>query len=320
LFVLAVFVAVTMLAFAGPTALAGDAKPKVVFQVFGTGAPYGASQAAALTEIGKERGWDLTVLDGKLDGITNAKHVEEAIAMNPAVIITMPIDSAACSAAYKKAFEAGIPLLNETIMCLPEDNQYMVGYTGPDDYIHGQQAAEILFDAMGGKGNVIMLTTAPGQDTTIKRQSGFEDRIKELGDGIVILQIINTDSMKEKAVSVMNDMITKYGDDINGVYAHEDYSAVGAALALKESGFDLSKVFICGVGGSRDGLQAIKDGLIYATTLQSPTRSMVQTADLVDKIIAEGIKPPMQLEPFNNFLNIPKVTSVNVDEFMPGDW
>ncbi|MCL1895247.1 MAG: sugar ABC transporter substrate-binding protein, partial [Clostridiales bacterium] len=234
----------------------GDA-PKVVFQVFGTGAPYGAAMADALTEIGAERGWDFTLMDGKLDGVENAKCVEEAIAMKVDVIVSMPIDSAACSPAYKKAYEAGIPVLNETIKCLPEDDDLMVGYTGPNDLIHGNQAAELVVDNLPDGGGIIMLTTAPGQDTTVKRQQGFEDRLAELNtDGkFEILQIINTDSQKEKAISVMNDMITKFGEKIKAVYAHEDYSAVGAAQALTESGFAPDDVYICGVGGSRDGLQ-----------------------------------------------------------------
>jgi ABC-type sugar transport system substrate-binding protein len=118
----------------------------------------------------------------------------------------------------------------------------------------------------------------------------------------------------------MNDMITKYGDKIKAVYAHEDYSAVGAAQALEESGYKADDVYIVGVGGSRDGLQGVADGKIDATTLQSPTRSMVQTADLVDKIIADGVKPGQQLDPFDNWLPIPKVTKENVEEYLPGDW
>ena len=303
-------------------ATSGGGAPKVVFQVFGTGAPYGAAMAEALTAIAAERGWDFTLMDGKLDGVENAKCVEEAIAMKVDVIVSMPIDSAACSPAYRKAFDEGIPVLNETIKCLPEDDEFMVGYTGPNDLIHGNQAAELVYDNLPDGGGIIMLTTAPGQDTTVKRQQGFEDRIAELDtDGkFEILQIINTDSQKEKAISVMNDMITKYGDKIKAVYAHEDYSAVGASQALAESGFAADDVYICGVGGSRDGLQGVFDGAIDATTLQSPTRSMVQTADLVDKILAQGIKPPNQLDPFDNWLPIPKVTIDNVEEFMPGDW
>jgi ABC-type sugar transport system substrate-binding protein len=299
----------------------GDA-PKVVFQVFGTGAPYGAAMAASLEAEAKARGWDYTLMDGKLDATENAKCVEEAVAMGVDVIISMPIDSAACSPAYQKAFDAGIPVLNETIKCLPEDEDLMVGYSGPDDIIHGNEAAELVYDNLPDGGGIIMLTTAPGQDTTVKRQQGFEDRLAELDtDGkFEILQIINTDSQKEKAISVMNDMITKYGDKIKAVYAHEDYSAVGAALALEESGYAPDDVYIVGVGGSRDGLAGVQSGQIDATTLQSPTRSMVQTADLVDKIIAEGIKPPAQLDPYDNWLPIPKVTIENVEEYMPGDW
>jgi len=302
-------------------AASGDA-PKVVFQVFGTGAPYGAAMATALQAEADARGWDYTLMDGKLDATENAKCVEEAVAMGVDVIISMPIDSAACSPAYQKAYDAGIPVLNETIKCLPEDEDLMVGYSGPNDIIHGNEAAELIYDNLPDGGGIIMLTTAPGQDTTVKRQQGFEERLAELDtEGkFEILQIINTDSQKELAISVMNDMITKFGDKIKAVYAHEDYSAVGAALALEESGFSPDDVYIVGVGGSRDGLAGVQSGQIDATTLQSPTISMVQTADLVDKIIAEGIKPGSFLDPYDNWLNIPKVTKENVEEYMPGDW
>jgi ABC-type sugar transport system substrate-binding protein len=306
----------------GTDAAATGAAPKVVFQVFGTGAPYGAAMATALQAEADKRGWDYTLMDGKLDGVENAKCVEEAIAMNADVIISMPIDSAACSVAYQKAYDAGIPVLNETIKCLPDDDKLMVGYSGPNDIIHGNEAAELVYDSLPDGGGIIMLTTAPGQDTTVKRQQGFEEKIAELDtDGkFEILQTINTDSQKELAISVMNDMITKYGDKIKAVYAHEDYSAVGAAQALEESGFKPDDVYIVGVGGSRDGLAGVDSGQIDATTLQSPTISMVQTADLVDRIIAEGIKPGATLDPFDNWLNIPKVTKENVAEYLPGDW
>lgn len=295
-------------------------KPVVVFQNVGAGAPYVAGQIKAYNILAEKHGWDFVVLDGKLDSVQNAKDMETAIAMNPDIIITMSIDVAATSASYKKASEAGIPVLVDTIAVLPEDEKYTVGYSGPNDYDHGISVAEMMNEALGGKGNVVVLTTPPGQSTTDLRLNGFKETLEKLGSEIKILGINSNDNVKDKAITVMQDFITKFGDQINGVYAMEDYGAMGAQVALTEAGFDMNKVVIIGVGGSAEGLKAVKDGVIYGTTLQSPTIACTQAAELVDKILKDGMKPPMQLDPYFNYIDLPKVKKDNVDQYLPGEW
>lgn len=297
----------------------GD-KPKVVFQALGSVAPYVAGQIRAYESIAEEYGWDFVVLDGQGDSVQNAKDMETAISMNPDVIISMSVDVAATSAAYKKAAEKGIPVLIETIAVLPEDEQYTVGYTGPNDYDHGVAVAEMMNEKLGGKGNVVVLTTPPGQSTTDLRMTGFTETLDKLGSDIKVLGVNNNDNMKDLAIEVMQDFITQFGDDIDGVYAMEDYGALGAQIALKEAGYTPEDVVVIGVGGSAEGLQAVKDGLIYGTTLQAPSIDCAQTAELVQKIIDGEIKPPVQLDPYFNYMELPKITAENVEQYLPGEW
>lgn len=298
----------------------GRTKPKVVFQNVGAGAPYVAGQIKAYNILAQKYNWDFVVLDGKLDSVQNAKDMETAISMNPDVIITMSIDVTATSASYKKAWDAGIPVLVDTIAVLPADKQYTVGYSGPNDYDHGVEVAEMMNEKLGGKGNIVVLTTPPGQSTTDLRMGGFTDTLKKLNSNINILGSNSNDNVKDKAITVMQDFITKFGDKINGVYAMEDYGAMGAQVALKEAGYDMSKITIIGVGGSAEGLKAVKDGILYATTLQSPTIACTQAAELVQTILSKGIKPPKQLDTYFNYIKIPKITTANVDQYLPGEW
>ena len=298
---------------------AGEA-PLVVWQNVGAAAPYIASMLTQNQKWADEYGWNFIALDGNLDAVENAKNMGEAVAMNPDVIISTPVDITAVSSGIRDAWNKGIPVLMDTINCLPEDEEFTVGYSGPNDYIHGQNAAELMNEALNGEGNVIMLTTPPGQATTELRQSGFEDRLKEIGSKIKVIGINNTDNLKEKAITVTSDFITRFGDEIDGIYAFEDYSAIGAYIAITEAGMEDSGIKIVGIGGSSEGLAAVKDGKIYATTLQSPTIAQEQTGKLVQKILTENIVPPKQLEPYFNYIDIPKVTLDTVDKYLPGDW
>lgn len=52
------------------------------------------------------------------------------------------------------------------------------------------------------------------------------------------------------------------------IFNNDDKSAIGAGQALKKAGTK-DKVYVIGLGGSIDGLQAIKEGLIDRTTYMS---------------------------------------------------
>ena len=305
---------------AGPTTTAANKKPLVVFQSLGSVAPYVAGMVRAYEPLAEKYGWDFVIIDGKADALQNAKDMETAVSMNPDLIISMSIDVAATAASYKKAWEAGIPVVIDTIAVLPEDEKYTVAYSGPNDYDHGVAVAEMMNEALKGEGNVVILTTPPGQSTTNLRMQGFTETLAKLGSKIKILGVNNNDNMKDKAITVMQDFITQFGDDIDAVYAMEDYGAMGAQIALKEAGFNMDEIVIIGVGGSAEGLKAVKDGLIYGTTLQAPSIACAQAAALIDSILENGIKPPQQNPTYFNYITLPKVTKENVDQYLPGEW
>ena len=65
----------------------------------------------------------------------------------------------------------------------------------------------------------------------------------------------------------MEDLIQKKME-FNVVICQDDNSATGAGQALKEAGMK-EEVKVIGLGGSKDGLQAVKDGVIDGTTYMS---------------------------------------------------
>lgn len=301
-------------------AFAEDA-PKVRFIMMGLNNPYTAAQARYTKEWAEKLGWDYRLYDGELDAIKNANFLEDAINEDPDLIILMPIDSGAVANGIQRANDAGIPIIMEHMEATEASVKGTMVYTGPSNYLQGTLAAEMFHDLLDGKGSVVEITCVPGQETTIGRHNGFVERLKELGSNVKLIASNNGDAQVDQSIAVMEDFLTRFGaDGINGVYACDDTMAVAATIAIKEAGLDAGSIPIIGVGGSRNGLAAIKAGAMYGTIAQSPKLTQVQTVELAQKILKEDLTPPHRFEEYHQYVTTPKVTKANVDEFLPGDW
>jgi len=160
---------------------------------------------------------------------------------------------------------------------------------------------------------LVEIQGTPGQSTTAARDKGFTDRLAELKSELKILgkQTANWDPVQAK--SVMEDFVTTYGDKINGVFSQDDNTAASAAEVLKAAN-KLPAVKVVGTGGSKNGIAAIKSGLLYGTMDQSPTTDARQGLKLALQIVSG--KP---LETKRNIIPMPKITAANVDQFQ-GEW
>jgi ABC-type sugar transport system substrate-binding protein len=314
-------VLVPAITFAGSgTKEEGEKKPVVVLLWLGAQTPYGPPFISNFHFLANEKGWVDIVFDGKFDAALQASQMDDAIAMKPDLIDLVALDAAGMAPGIRKAWEAGIPVLMDHTKANPEDEKYTVGYSGPDNYLEGVACAELMHDALKGKGKVVMIEGAAGQEAQINRAQGFIDRLEELDSKVEILARQTAEWRKDLATQVMQDWIVRYGDEIDGVYGQDDTLAVGAWVALEEAGYNKGDIVIIGLGGSREGLAAVNDGTIYGTVMQSPIPGSTKAIETIKKIFEQGIKPPKQLDPYFNWMDLPKVTKENVEQYLPGDW
>src|SRR5262249_46216430 len=174
-------------------------------------------------------------------------------------------------------------------------------------------AAELMNEALGGQGNVVIIEGTPGQSTTAARNKGFQDGLAKLNSKIKILahQTANWDPVQAKAVT--EDFLTTYGDQINGLLSQHDNAAAAAAEAVKAAG-RLPAIKIVGTGGSKNGVLAIRNGLVYGTMNQSPTTDAEQGLKLALDIVAGKPLPEKR-----NIIPMPKITAANANQF-EGEW
>ena len=297
-----------------------DKKHSVSLLWLGAQTPYGPPFISNYQFLANGNGWDSFVFDGKFDAALQATQMDDAIAMKPDLIDLVAMDSSAMSQGIKKAYDNGILVLMDHGYALDADKQYTVGYTGPNDYMLAQNSAELLNNALGGKGKVVMLEGAAGQKGAIDRTQGFLDKLKELNSQIEVIATQPAQWDKATSTKIMADWLVSYGDTIDGVYGQDDTIAIGAWIAIQEAGKAKGDIIIVGSGGSREGLAAVNEGTIYGTVTQDPVTGSTLSIKTIEEIFNGGLKVGDQIKDYFRYMDIVKITKENVEKFLPGVW
>lgn len=105
----------------------------------------------------------------------------------------------------------------------------------------GRCGAQALADALGGNGNVVLLPGVPDSTTSQTRVAGFRAEIAENYPGITILEERPSNWDPQLGAKNAQDLIVKYGDQINGVWSADDGMQIGAMQSFENAGM-LDKV------------------------------------------------------------------------------
>ena len=253
--------------------------------------PYGAKSTQQIPAFAAKffPKMKVSVSDGRGDATTQANQVDDMIAKGIKVLILSPQDAAALAGVAKKAMAAGIKVIAADRQVDADVSTYIGSDNTEAGVVDGQAAVKIL----GGKGSVVELAGSLGASPTIARGKGFRTGIQGSQVKIIASQTANYD--RAQGLKVMEDMLQKYGKgQIQGVFAHNDQMAFGAAQAIKEAGRG-GEIKVFSIDGEIDALKDVKDGT-FATTVGYPLvvkESVIAAAKLC---AGESIDPRIKLD------------------------
>jgi ABC-type sugar transport system substrate-binding protein len=216
-----------------------------------------------MNDEGAIYGADITYFDPAFDPQKQASMVEDSIARKPSVIVVNAVDPAAVAGA-EEANEAAFRQ-SQNADTNDEGHKYSRTFVGSQSYDQGYAVGQMIVKATEGKGNLVMITGKPGQFDVVQRAEGAKKAFEDAKADIKILAEEPADWSKDKALTVMQDLLTRY-PDINIVFGQDDPMALGALQAIKAAGVEGIKVF--GVNGNKDACDAIKAGDMYGTAMQ----------------------------------------------------
>lgn len=247
---------------------------------------------------------ELTVVDAGGDAAKQLQQVETFISQKVDAIIMQPQEQEACSPAIDKAKAAGIPIINCNSLTITEPDAYV----GSNDSETAEIAMTYIAEQLGGKGNVLMMHGHPGQTAEVKRTEGAMDILAQNPD-MTLLDEQTADWDRAEAMTLMENWIQAYGDQINAVFCQNDEMALGALNALVQAG-KKDNVLVVGVDAIDDALQSVKDGKMDATVYQD-CKGQAEGAIEAAYKLAKG-------ESVEKEILIPfiLVTTENVDEYL----
>jgi ribose transport system substrate-binding protein len=182
--------------------------------------------------------------------------VEQVLKDRPDAVILIPVDDVAMVDSVKKLNEAKIPIV---LVSNPLPGRF-VTYVGADDYEIGYREAHYLFDALGGKGKVVVIEGTPAAPTNRDRVRGYKRAFTEY-PGIQVLGSGNGNYQQPDAKRVMETFLAAY-PQIDAVLSANDGMALGALEALKEAG---RTSVVIGVNGILPAVKQIETGSILAS-------------------------------------------------------
>jgi ribose transport system substrate-binding protein len=195
--------------------------------------------------------------------------VENFIGRNVSAIVLAPLDSRALVAPVEEAVAAGIPVvIIDSGLNSPKPSSTVA----TDNRKGGQIGAHRLGTLLGGKGRVILLRYEAGSDSTEQREAGFLEVMKSDFPGITLISADQYGgATRETAYRAAQNLLNRFGDKTDGIFAPNESTASGMLLALRETGL-AGKVRFVGFDANEQLVTALREGILQGLVVQDPLK------------------------------------------------
>ena len=272
----------------------------------GAGEWYDALGAGAKTRFDELNVKVVATADAQFDAARQANDVETAMTLKPDIILSLIVDPVSGAAAFHPAVDAGAKLV------LADNGAE--GYSAGKDYVGivtgdhfgmGAACAELMNDALGGKGKVGYIFHDAEFFVTNNRDNAFRAAIEQRYPGIEIVDAKGF-TAENATFDAASAMISQH-PEINGIYVAWDVAAEGVVEAIRAAGRDDIKVVTLDLGNT-NGLAMAKGEIVYGTVADKPYEMGVTMANLAAYAMLGKEAPPFSTVGFL------KVTKDNMAE------
>ncbi len=229
--------------------------------------------------------------DGNSDPTAIPAAIEDWIAKGIDLILSSSPDHMPLRAAYRKALEKGIPVM---LTGDPPDyrvDEYMTAFSGFSGWDAGRMAAELLVQALGGRGTIACITGPRGSTSEQQNTEGFIAALQRLSSGIRVMATADGEWNSTAAYLKTIDILSRY-PTIDAVYVTEDEMGSAVIRALREKGYHPGDVLVVSQGGSKASIVDLREGWYLGIVSQDPARCARQDVWLLQAALEKGRSLP----------------------------
>ena len=146
----------------------------------------------------------------------------------------------------------------------------IVSYVATDNYAGGELAADRVAELLEGQGSAIMLRYRAGSESTGQREAGFLERLEKKYPDVKILSADQFgEESAESAFKAVNQLLIKYGQEVDALFAVCEPNCNGTLEALEQAGL-AGKVKFVAFDPSEVLIRGMETGKVHGIVLQDP--------------------------------------------------
>ncbi|TFH84806.1 sugar ABC transporter substrate-binding protein [Billgrantia azerbaijanica] len=263
----------------------------------------------AMQAEAEAQGHDIQFLDAQGDIGRQLSQFQSLAAQGVDAIIINPVDTAATGSMTQVAVEHGIPLVYVNRQPEGDDLDHdNVAFVGSDQKVSGVMQMEALAEQLDGKGKVAIMLGELASGATHQRTEGVKEVAARFPD-IEIVEEQPADYQRTEAINLMNNWIVG-GQQIDAIAANNDEMALGALIAMRQSGISPQTIKVGGIDATRDALESMQRGELAVTVFQDPVGQGGGAVKVASAMVNGEAVDSINMVPFK------LVTPDNLDEFL----
>lgn len=249
----------------------------------------------------KENGWETVTVDTKNDFAELASRMEDLVSSKVDAIVLVSADPSQVADQIKMADDAGIAVFG----C---DSGFIDGITvnaTSDNVQMSELITGYLFEKMGNKGNLVVLTHRPHPGILKRTETLFTMLENNPEINVVVEQHVDVPNPIETSRTAMeNILLSNSGDGaITAVWCGWDEAAIGAVQAITDA--NRTGIIVTGIDGNEQAMELIDSGDIMIATVQQNFTGMAEivAAELGKYFAGETLERGEQYAPAALYTN-----------------
>lgn len=223
-----------------------------------------AMQSEMQNELILFQNMELIITDAHDNNEKQIKDIRKLVKSGIDLLIVSPNESAPITPIVEEVYHQGIPVI---VLDRKIESKNYTAQISADNYLIGKEAGKYAVKLLNGEGNIVEIWGLKGSSPAIERHKGFSEIISKYPNIKTIFSETG-EWFKQGGTKMMQHAVEQH-DDIDLVFAHNDYMAIGAYEVLKEK-FGDNRPFLLGIDGlpgPNDGIDAVIHKKINATFL-----------------------------------------------------
>ncbi|NOY58723.1 MAG: ABC transporter substrate-binding protein [Calditrichaeota bacterium] len=241
-------------------------KPQILVSPKGLVHNFWLSVKAGADNAGKEFGADI-IWKGpsvETDIAGQISIIEDYINKKVDAMVIAACDETGLVPPIEKAHAAGIPIIT---IDSGVKSDIPLSFIATDNVAAAKEAANALSDLLGGEGEVACIPFVPGAATSVMREEGFKQGLKN-HPGLKLVAVQYSQSDVATAMNVTENILTAH-PHLKGIFAANEAGAIGCAQALIGRGL-AGKIKLVAFDAAPNEIKSLQNNVIQALIVQNP--------------------------------------------------